>query len=384
MTTKERIELQSQIVSFAYRKFIHYVKKMKSTYHAYDETFENQKIYHMEDDLWTHTLLVLQQAVINEESDYIDLLTAFCHDFGKMTCGEYRDEKKTVVFPLHAPRGVQLTVDFLVEFQKEYDWLNDSDIELIVQLVSKHIEFVNTKFSDMYLFCNKSKIVMIHSSRLAINDNFGRVVRDIPERIQSVVDIHDEFNKKAIEEFDKQYQTPYYLDGGKPIVTFVCGCSNIGKDTFSSKSGRRIHSLDKERVSIYLEKHPESKDLDSKTLYSLAFKYCNENKDVNLYERHYNSIINDIKNNWDHINICNTFVHSTHRMKLVNYLRNIFKDSIVIDCLFLVSNSNRILTNAKNNSEKYIPENVLYKFMDYQNIPTLLEGFNNVRVKLLK
>ncbi len=378
MNAYERFELQSKVISFMYKKFPHFVKRMKETYHAYDDTLDGQKIFHMEDDLWTHTLLVLQQSVMCEESDHIDILAALCHDFGKMTSGEVREEKKTIAFPLHAQKGVQATVDFLIEFQKEYELLSNEDICMIATLVAKHIEFVNTKLENMYLFCNGNIDLVVHSSRLASNDNLGRIVKYIPERIENVLE-NQEFNKNSVAYFD--YYRKLNNECCSQIITMYCGCSNIGKDTLASKSGGRIWSLDKERVAIYLEHHPEQSSLDSKTIYSLAYQYSVSNN-TDLNNRFYKSITKFI-NDGENLNICNTLLHSKYRIKIINYLRNIFKKNITINCVFLLSPSQRILNNAKNNSEKSIPEEVLFKFMNYQNIPTLLEGFDNIEVKLL-
>ena len=93
---KEKRLLQCKLLEFIYKKYPYLASSLKTTNHSYDNTFEGQKIYHMEDSVWTHTLLVLQESIHNQLNDYVDVLTSFCHDFGKCISAKSLSQDKFV------------------------------------------------------------------------------------------------------------------------------------------------------------------------------------------------------------------------------------------------------------------------------------------------
>lgn len=90
--------------------------------------------YHVEGDVWTHTMMVCQEA----ERLGLSKLLKYCallHDVGKPNCRKLLDEKKYVAFYGHEPYSAFLSLDIL----KHYEFTEDEIIHAF-KLIAMHTE----------------------------------------------------------------------------------------------------------------------------------------------------------------------------------------------------------------------------------------------------
>ena len=104
------------------------------------ETTEQDPKWHPEGDVWTHTLMVVDEAakiveqerLEREDDALVVLLAAFCHDFGKPLTTEKVDGKWTARG--HEPAGTEPADKFLREIG-----IRGSIREKVKKLVAEHL-----------------------------------------------------------------------------------------------------------------------------------------------------------------------------------------------------------------------------------------------------
>ncbi|MFH0873868.1 MAG: HD domain-containing protein [Candidatus Komeilibacteria bacterium] len=96
--------------------------------------------WHPEGDVWTHTLMTVDEAAqivqrenLDEDDAQILLLAGLCHDTGKATTTAV-DERGRVISHSHTEEGVQPTVNFLRSLN-----IKEKNIAKIVPLVREHM-----------------------------------------------------------------------------------------------------------------------------------------------------------------------------------------------------------------------------------------------------
>ena len=105
------------------------VEKMKSTDHSYDR--DNLNPYHLEGDVWTHTVMVYNEAVKRGFNKLVQISALF-HDIGKIDTA-VRNENKRVSFRGHAGISAFKSLDYLKYFN-----LNRKEIITIFQMIAFH------------------------------------------------------------------------------------------------------------------------------------------------------------------------------------------------------------------------------------------------------
>ena len=376
---RERVEFQSYLIEKLYTCFPGIVKSLKDCRHSVGESLKEQKHFHLEDSVWTHMLMVLQCAAQERINWKIKMLLAICHDFGKPFSRTISEKNGNSRFIGHGQMGVQVALDYLIEIQKDNLWLTDSYIKRIIQVVSGHIEFLNIDDPQkIYGFCNNDVRLFDLYCSLAEFDNIGRIISS--EKIDSYFDAHEKLNN--IVEQVNRYKFEDGVCHRDKNVYLICGPSNVGKDTYARNLKLPIVSLDDCRIEIFEEENPQH-NLNTIGRYYKSFGYCKD-KNALLMDRFRKKIFSSLEENRS-IAICNTNCRRTSRRKIINIVKNHFRrQEIGFHCVFLTSESERILCNAAKNQEKEIPESVLWKFMGYQNLPNLNEGFDSVEIIIKK
>jgi len=111
----ERYLFRRKLIEFLCASRPELTERLKDT----PQLYQGQKSpYHMEDSVWTHTMMVLQAALEDPDSTPLDHLCALVHDFGKpytAAVRERKDGRKYVSFHGHGTRGTQDAVDFLMD-----------------------------------------------------------------------------------------------------------------------------------------------------------------------------------------------------------------------------------------------------------------------------
>ncbi len=175
----ERLLLRRKLIDFLYATCPDLTEALKSTRHVYPGT---QGPYHREDSVWSHTLLVLQSALEQEDYGMEHILCALVHDFAKPHTAVVRPAKqgpgKRYSFHEHGPKGTQAAVDFLTALRHSWpDVVTDGEIARIAACVSSHIAFYDLDNArDALRFCNGDTLYCASLLRLLYCDNQGSIL----------------------------------------------------------------------------------------------------------------------------------------------------------------------------------------------------------------
>ncbi len=103
-TTKPSLQHQvAHWITWLQQQHPQLVKQMRNSSHHYDHLHLNP--WHLEGDVWTHTLLVLQHYAQTGTDDSCIGLTALLHDIGKPSAAKRLAHKQRVVFKGHESRS---------------------------------------------------------------------------------------------------------------------------------------------------------------------------------------------------------------------------------------------------------------------------------------
>jgi tRNA nucleotidyltransferase (CCA-adding enzyme) len=125
--------------------------------------------WHPEGDVWTHTMMVVDQAARLRTTDYTEtenlalMFAALCHDFGKPAATLFKDNRWRS--PAHEGLGDKPTRAFLARLTNETDL-----IDAVVTLVREHL-----KPSQLYNVRHELRPAAIR--RLALRVNIEKLVR---------------------------------------------------------------------------------------------------------------------------------------------------------------------------------------------------------------
>ncbi|MDD5360160.1 MAG: HD domain-containing protein [Sulfurovaceae bacterium] len=153
-------------------------------------------IYHPEGDVWTHTMMVVDEMaklrIGKEKLDLKLMLAALCHDFGKATHTQIEDDKIRAIG--HEKAGVELAKDFLYRLTNEHDF-----IKSILPLVEYHLVpsmYFKNHARDKKIRHLSTKVNISELLILARADFFGRTTQ---EAMSGIYEAGDWMEKKAKE-----------------------------------------------------------------------------------------------------------------------------------------------------------------------------------------
>lgn len=376
MNLYERNKIKTSLVNFIYDWDKDFVKNLKDCSHC----GENLSPHHTEDSVWTHILLVLQSSVFDSSSTIEDIVCAFVHDFGKPASRIIKfDEAKNInkiTFYGHGQFGVQKAIDFMLDYQKVNSDLTNEMICRIISVVSNHIEFWNIQQAyGAFEFCNYDIQLLKTFCNLSKNDVLGSICTtekdDLEKELLFVTQIESLF-----EVFQLEKRKEPATDQN---IYFLCGVPGVGKDYIASTIlETEIVSYDNIRREIFKSKNNFSR-LSPSDIYSRAFDYCQK---IELNSYLFAEIKELLKQNKD-ISICNTFVKSRGRKRVLNMLKNNLKQHRT-HLFYIVQHSREIFKRNKirESTDKIIPIHVINVFLSEQKIPSCVDGFYNVSVMI--
>lgn len=281
------------------------VKLMTETSH---HEGDNISPYHLEGSVWTHTMLVYNQA---DENSYEELLMALCHDIGKVYTRDI-NKKGNVCFYGHSDASVQKTIDFLDYLEKE-KILDRRMIERFINLylpaMANHmVYYQNLHKLNHFAGMDHFGILKYAYKRMASMDAKGSICKSEKVKGKEEGLVIEEFNKLEWN-FDL------------PIVTIWSGLPGSGKDYLAEQKDDKIISFDDIRVHLYT-KHCEKNGVvitdNEEKLYGDAFIWCNEN--VNNLNP---TMVKWVKRAFDkgqNVSICNTSLTRKSRRKIINVI----------------------------------------------------------------
>lgn len=353
----EKIEFRSELLTFLYKYHNQIVNKLKQTNHINNDILP----FHLEDSVWSHTLLAMDYNIYNKNSSKYDILSALLHDFGKIftqqiveklnTCKNTKSEEFS--FRGHGPAGVQLATDFICDFLK---YKNNKQIYsfekicFILAALSNHIEFFNVDIFDKYKFCNYNMDFFNISMNMLKSDICGNIIHiefndKRYNKIKNILPLNNKYDKKNI-----------IINNNDQIkITLVCSLCNKNNN--------------KNIINVFNE------------------FLLNDNIDPNLiYSKIKNEILNKIQNNEKNIIIYGPFSSRKMRKKLINYILNINilkKYNIIFDCIYIFSTMKKIEKSVNIFKNKKTTPCIFDRpqLLNYQVVPNLYfeNYFHNIK-----
>lgn len=174
----ERQTLRRQLVTFLYQANPKLTLALKNTPQVCPGWLSD---FHMEDSVWTHTMLVLQSALDQPDFCLEDIATALVHDFAKPLAARVKPAKKgpgkRMSFAGHGPLGTQSAVDFCLAARKVGLLpLANEEIARVAAATSNHIAFYGLTDAGLALpFCNNDARVCRTLTRLLYCDMQGSI-----------------------------------------------------------------------------------------------------------------------------------------------------------------------------------------------------------------
>jgi predicted kinase len=211
------------------------VSDMSNCTHHFDEQTLNP--YHMEGSIWTHTLMVYNYYITNNEIDIEILLACLLHDIGKPKAATRVEDKKRVRFFQHESISFVLAIDILDTFEKDFFKINKLNV---LKLINWHSDFHDIgKIENNNFIISKKQIDFIKNKygcdpelyykMLKLNkaDNLGRITeRNLSDELK--------FNFFRNFKFDVS-DTKDLARTNSPVATILVGIPGSGKSTSIDK-----------------------------------------------------------------------------------------------------------------------------------------------------
>jgi len=338
------------------------VESMKNCDHGNNGLYNP---YHLEGSVWTHTMLVYNEA---DDNDYISLIMALCHDIGKVLTRNVKENGK-VTFYGHADKSVQPAIDFL-SFLRLKNIINDEQekdfIKYGLPVMANHmIYYQNIEKHQSFVYNTDPKTsekLQFYMDKMADIDTKGSICKS------------EKVNEKKKNMVYKNFK-PLGVDKNLPNIIIWSGLPASGKDYLAKQNGFPIVSFDDIRVDVFKNYSKKVNNINENDLYKMAFDYCLDNKiDLNkILIRNIKSLLNEKKMN---INICNTSLTRKDRRRIINSL-NKNKFNFFIKQVFSPTKS--ITYRNINRDSKTVPNNVIARMSENINVATHFEdGFNSI------
>lgn len=220
------------------------LKRSGKTKEKYPELFaltdvkQNQR-YHQEGDVWTHTMLVLDQAALRKGNTAFPLgfmISALCHDLGKAVSTVETDG--TVHSYGHELSGVPLAQKFLLTFSND-EILN----EYVLNMVRWHMEpniianaRAKLKSSNKMFYRSYEPSDLI---QLAVCDGLGKIPADSS---------NEAFLNERLEIYDHIMARPYVTE--TDIIENEIADSELMPEVLDHALKLRLAGIDKDNALI--------------------------------------------------------------------------------------------------------------------------------------
>lgn len=215
------------------KKYPHLVEEMKKCDHDYN--LDHQSIYHLEGDVWTHTLMVYSR--LQTHKDINVRFAALLHDIGKPSTRKEKivDDRHYCSFPEHDNVSTFMAVDILKQYELEFNVKLNKPLILNVinwhQMLHKIGKFTDGEFIVTEEEINELNYVFgknldLYEALVAVGraDALGRICFDF-EDFTSRYDFFEDF-----------IPTEIYQDfSDKPEAIILAGLPTSGKSTYAKK-----------------------------------------------------------------------------------------------------------------------------------------------------
>jgi predicted kinase len=361
------------------------VYSMKSTRHAFSD--DHMNIHHLEDDVWTHTLMCLNTIQLVSEPfvsiyikpyydhlgkpcpKYKEINFALCiaalgHDIGKCYT-RFNHQYGKVIFNNHAQQSVQPTYDMVTN---TFGVINEP-LVYALYVINYHDRLRNiVNLNSLYDLLLRNPIMYYMYDRLNKADLGGRFTKVLPETKEHETVLHEaghhiHKNKHVVWNTDKH-------------ISFMCGIPGSGKTTMVNdlyNDGDVVISYDKIRCDKFMEKYP-----NRIFTYNDAFNYCQDHN-IGL---HYilEKRMADSFGKTNHIIIDNTNVTLKARRIIMESVRKHLPGYKETAYFIMTNRSTAIKRCKKRNDEqsKDIPVKDINRMAQLIELPTYYDGFTDI------
>ena len=269
----------SELVNWFQIEFTDLANDMKNSNHNAVDSEPNP--YHLEDSVWTHTMMVCLQA---QNDNIVVKLAALLHDIGKPSARDvlpfgapkpdYNGEgRPTVTEPIKHNRKIKTifrghegisfwySIDVLKKLQS-YGVIDEDDINEILQHVSLHGALFNrlkdgkehkpeqvvNMFEDVLMYKDYINIVRNDSTgRFHVNENSRS---DTGALLGTELYTEDTF----YDNFDEDTLWDMWSDNARPTVNILVGLPASGKSTFLENVKEKHTVISKDLVILEMGK----------------------------------------------------------------------------------------------------------------------------------
>ena len=321
-----------------------YKQDLQKCYHSKNGLQGEINPYHIEDDCWTHTMLVFSHAKTYEEA-----ICALWHDTGKPLAREEAETEKGTKVRFFGHEGLS-TYNFL----NNCSYMQTPLLIDIAKAISLHghlFDYINDNelFSK---FCENEKCFNIVKGQLD-NDNNGRFTTS-PKTdmdLNSLTFIHP----KARDEVNKR-ETPN-------TITVLCGLPCSGKSTW-------VKNLDTTKVTVI------SRDNLLLEMYGNDYSVAFKNQDSKLVDETLNKRFNKAIRNREDVVVDMTNMSIKSRRRWISTLPSCYYKQ----CMFFFEKDTVLEERNKERSKtgKIIPQSVFINMKKSFIFPTIAEGFDAI------
>lgn len=338
-----------------------YASAMMASNHHYDE--KNLNPYHLENDVWTHTNMVMKVAELLFKDNDIVLASSLLHDLGKPFAREVKEDNKRVRFFGHEGLSFYMAVDLVKEL-----FPNDEEAQkTVLKLVALHSEIysgitdgkLNKNYADKWKGDGKFFTLL---QGMVISDSMGRWCEDKADPREQFNDLFDvDFYSEIPERKD-------YI--GEPTLTVLIGPPRAGKSTYMHDSG--IHMRGDVVISRDATLFEYAKEKYNSTTYDEAWKVLDANNEQKNIDKLINKKFDDAKREGKNITIDMTNMSRKTRRKWVNTVpKEYFKKAVVFATDYTVLNERNSVDSKS--IGKTIPSFVIKNMCKSFTFPTYEE-----------
>lgn len=292
-------------IKFFKDNFHDYLKDMKESEHGLD--MFNANPYHVEGDVWAHTMAVCSQ--VQHSSDVVQW-ACLLHDIGKPDCRgiETKNDLTKVNFRNHGPYGIYKALEVLnAASTKEFN-ISEEDKIMILKLVAKHQDLYNgtVNYSTIY------------------ETNFYIYLAEVSDA-DSTGGISEKFDRK---ELNSPNKITTEIKEDQPELVLLIGAQNVGKTTICRKEYLKYTRISRDDILVNLAKKCSS--IPGKVQsYIDCWNYCDENNLQKEVDKILLKKFNCAIKNKDDIVIDMTCMSKKSRRKWLN-VKNYNKTAVLV------------------------------------------------------
>ena len=335
----------------------HY-RSMSEATHSLDPLSLNP--YHLEDNIWTHTMMVVNYA---KHEDYClgIQIAALLHDLGKPFIWE-KTANGRKAFHGHEGYGAFLAIGFLKSLKKE---MPELDIAQICNLIADHSVFYRPIYDGKVSKKSKDKLV----KRFIRNPNHLEWLSDLNSCDRngslSFTDQEEEIMKLTsyvMSEIDCGPRREWKDDNE---IVIMIGPPGAGKSTF-------INSFFKDSNFFVLSRDEIIMEMGEGDNYAESWKTA----DQKLVSKIFNERLMDLKNHKRNIIIDMTMMGRKSRRRILSQFNDYYKSAVC----FYTEFGEMLVRNRKRNREegKHIPYAVM-KDMVKRFEPPMFDEFDEIK-----